>query len=393
VREVAEASILRRSDVQKILRAMIEGGVSVAEPTVDFEGVRYLKVEEAAEESSSTVNEALSLMESAGFLLSEPVASLFVCPKCGSHKLMIQLSCPACGSVRVEKASMIEHMSCGYVDREEKFMIGGELKCPRCGRMLRGLGVDYRRLGIMAVCSACGGRFPAPVRKYMCSRLHTFEENEAGILQVKAYRLNPAKRSIIESEIIDFRLILEGVSGGGWIFQAPAVLKGRSGVEHRFAFAVWGEGKNPSKDPPDVLADMLVSDGEVDSNQVFASLAKIFDVKPWESLLIAVPRVSESARMVARSYDVNVIEAEGASQLKEKVAAAIFECMGRREKEALRMEVEALREAVRELEEQEVMPENVRRGLADLDRRFFEGEIGLEDYVRERKRLLEPAKT
>jgi len=35
------------------------------------------------------------------------------------------------------------------------------------------------------------------------------------------------------------------------------------------------------------------------------------------------------------------------------------------------------------------MPESVRRGLADLDRQFFEGKIGLEDYMKRRKRIME----
>lgn len=389
----AETSILRRSEAQKVLRAMAEGMLAVAEPTVDFEGgVRYLKVEELAEASSSTVNRLLDEMESAGFLRSEAVASLAVCPKCGSHKLILQLSCPACGSARVERAPMIEHMACGHVDREERFRGDGELKCPKCGKTLRGIGVDYRRLGTLTVCLACGGRFPAPMKRYTCSRLHTFEEAEAAIRHVKACRLNPAKKSFVEGEIIDFQSILKGIAGKGWVFQAPAVLKGRSGVEHQFAFAIWSDGREPSRNHPDVLAEALVSEGEVDSSQVFASLAKIFDVKPWESLLIAVPKVSERARVVARSYDVNVVEAEEVAQLKDKVAIALSESMKRREKDALKMEVEALKEALKELGEprgEQAMPESVRRGLADLDRQFFEGKIGLEDYVKRRKRIME----
>jgi len=390
-----EASILRRGEAQRVLRAMIEGRLAVAEPTVDFEGVRYVKVEELAEAASSTVNTLLDEMESAGLLLSEAVASLAVCPKCGSHKLIIQLSCPACGSARLEKAPMIEHMRCGYVDREETFKSDGELKCPKCGKTLKGVGVDYRRLGTLTVCTACGGRFPSPMKRYTCSRLHTFEEAEVAIRHVKAYRLNPAKRGFIEGEIIDFQSILKKAAGEGWTIQAPAVLRGKSGVEHHFAFAVWNEGRDPSRNPPDLLADALVSEVEVDSNQVFASLAKIFDVKPCESILIAVPKASEKARMIARSYDIKIVEAEKVAKVEELVTAAISECMKRREKDSLRMEVEALSEALRELGEpcgeRAAIPESVRAGLAELDRQFFEGKIGLEEYVRRRKKLLEPA--
>ena len=390
----AGASILRRGEAQKVLRAMAEGSLAIAEPLIDFEGgVRYLKVEELAEAPPSAINPLLDELESAGLLLSEVVASLAVCPKCGSHKLILQLSCPACGSARVERAPMIEHMSCGHVDREERFRSGSELRCPKCGKTLRGIGVDYRRLGTLTVCPACGGRFPAPTKRYMCSRLHTFEEADAAIHHVKAYRLNPAKKSFVEGEMIDFQSILKEVAGRGWLFQAPAVLKGRSGVEHQFSLAIWSEGREPSRDPPDILADALVSEGEVDSSQVFASLAKIFDVKPWEGLLIALPKVSERARMVARSYDINLVEAEEAAQLRDKVVAALSECMKRREKDALKMEVEALSEALEELgeprEERETMPEGIRRGLADLDRQFFEGKIGLEDYVKRRKEIME----
>jgi len=190
----AETSILRRNETQRVLRAMAEGRLAAAEPTIDFDG---------------------------GVLLSEAIVSLAVCLKCGSHKLMLQLSCPACGSARVEKAPMIEHMNCGHVDEEERFRSDGELKCPKCGKTLG---------GTLTVCLACGGKFPALMKRYTCSRLHIFEEAEAVIRRVKAYRLNTAKKSFVESEIMDFQSILKRVAGKGWLFQAPAVLKERNGV-------------------------------------------------------------------------------------------------------------------------------------------------------------------
>lgn len=392
---VAEKSVFRKEEAQKILKAMVDGMVKVAEPLFDFEGgVRYPKLEEATGLSAETLNSALEELKSAGCLTSETVSALALCPKCGSYKFALQISCPMCGSPKLERAVMIEHLTCGYVGGEKDFTVGGSLTCPRCRKTLKAIGVDYRRLGNLYRCLGCNATFPQPKRTYICSDGHAFEEDEALIREIGIYRLNPAKRALIERETLDFSLLLREIAEG-WHCQSPAVIRGKSGVEHRFAFAIWADGSDPSRDAPEVLAEVIVSDAKVDSDRTLASLAKILDVKPREGLLMVMPKLDNKGRMLANSYDVHVVEAEEASELMEKAGGALEEALKRRQKDALRMEAEALRDVLRELgviyeggKVEAQLQETVKKSFAELDHLLFEGKIGLDEYIRRRKRIL-----
>ena len=341
---MAEASaVFRRGEVQRLLRAIRDGEVEVIEPTLNYEdGVGYPALREITGASAEALESALKELSMVGCLTSEVVNNIAVCPTCGSHRLMVQIRCPTCGSPDLKRGVMIEHLSCGFLDTEENFRKGVQLVCPRCGRTLKAIGVDYRRPGVLYKCSNCGGMSPSPKKRCTCSGGHAFDEDELALREIRAYEPNPAKRALIERETVGFESLLKDLAGKGWHGQAPITLLGKSGIEHEFALALWAGESDPTKEPPDVLADMYASDAEVNSTMVLAFFAKTMDVEPKERVLIAMPRLDKKGNILAKSYNMHVVEAETATELKEKARNLLLSMVQKRERETLKAEAEEL---------------------------------------------------
>jgi len=108
--------VFRKDVVQRILRAIKNGELKFLEPTVNYEfGVEYLKLKELGlgqDEALFTLNDLCE----AGILAGEIVCNLAVCPYCRSHRLFLQLHCPTCGSARLSKGAVIEHLLCGHLE-------------------------------------------------------------------------------------------------------------------------------------------------------------------------------------------------------------------------------------------------------------------------------------
>ena len=346
---MAESSIFRREDVQKLLRALRDGRIQSIEPLVEKAEVKYPSVEEETGLHGKALRDLLDELSKIGILMREVYENRVVCPVCGSHLLAIQLSCPTCGSPKLISGSVIEHLTCGYLDLEEGFRKGELLVCPKCGRTLKAIGVDYRKPGVMYKCGGCGKFSSSPRRRYTCSEGHVFEEGDALIGEICVYKLNPEKRSIIERETLELKPIIDELVRGGWRGEIPAVLRDESGVEYEFKFALWAPG-NEVRVRPDVVADVYVSDGDVEPTVVFAFFAKTIRFLPGDKILVVMPRLDGKAREYARSFNVSVVEAESPSKLMEGLRSLLLDIASKRSRKMLEDEAKALEGILRELE-------------------------------------------
>jgi predicted RNA-binding Zn-ribbon protein involved in translation (DUF1610 family) len=347
---MAEAlPIFRREEVQRLLRALRDGKIEVLEPKFEGEhGISYPAAADVTGASADEIESILNELSSREVLSSSVVDNIAACPTCGSFRLMIQMRCPTCGSPNLLRGVMIEHLTCGHLDLEENFKTGGQLICPKCGKTLKTIGVDYRRPGVLYKCLSCGGISPNPRKRYTCTSGHSFEEDDLIIREVKSYKLNPAKRWLIEKETIELKSILEKFNNV-WRFEAPATIRGQSGAEHEFSFALWlneeaGGGK------PDVIAELNMHEKEVSLIQVLAFQAKAIDVEARQKIFMAMPRLDAKGRLLAGSYGMYVIEVRTAQELQEKVANVLQQIISEREKEALKFEAEKLEKILEEIE-------------------------------------------
>ena len=95
---------------------------------------------------------------------------VYLCPKCQhSHILFVEV-CPNCKTSDIQSQSVIHHFRCANVSPESTYMVDGMLKCPKCGKYLRHIGVDYDRPTDIYICNNCTHHFTTPDMNAVCTR-------------------------------------------------------------------------------------------------------------------------------------------------------------------------------------------------------------------------------
>ena len=99
--------------------------------------------------------EVLDILETGDekdLLTGEFVDGVHLCSNCSSAFINYREICPKCSSKDVFSQNTIHHFICGNVGPEKDFMVQGKLKCPKCDRLLRHIGVDYDKPSVIIEC-------------------------------------------------------------------------------------------------------------------------------------------------------------------------------------------------------------------------------------------------
>lgn len=327
----AIADIVRSEKVQRVLRALKNINVDIIEPKVEFkDGITY-PIFDATVGSPEDIRESLFLLCEAGILTPEVMDNIAVCPHCQSHRLMIRAQCPSCGSSKLVRGRMIEHLTCGHIDFEEKFKSEEGLFCPNCRKPLGRLGVDYRVFSSLYKCLSCRSAFSDPKMEHLCSNGHVFSENDLMICSVMSFKVNPEKRVLIERLTFDVEAILKPIRDAGLPVKSPVALYGRSGVKHEFSFAVWKSDDTP----PIIVGSVHLSDKAASAADVLALWAKATDAGVQYKILVTPSGIDKDGRSLAEAYGMGVIENKDprtvAAKVRDYVMKAISENLQKEE--------------------------------------------------------------
>ncbi|MBX5326401.1 MAG: hypothetical protein ACQXXH_00625 [Candidatus Bathyarchaeia archaeon] len=297
--------------VQVFLSKFLSGEITKLEPVYDLEhGYRYPLVEKILGDPAK-VEEFLKRLADTGVLNKELYDKTLYCPKCGSAKVSIHYNCPYCKSFNVEKSALIEHVTCGYIDTEQRFREGKKLVCPRCHKELTNVGVDYEKAGVWCTCSDCGKSFDIAVPSHFCRDCHfTFTFEDAVFKDFYVYTLSPEaekEASLGWTMIAPIRQFLETK---GFKVETPGFLKGKSGASHIFDITAFK--KSTEKDL--MVIDVATAAEEVTEQPVIALFAKIYDVAPENAYLIAIPKINENGKKMAGLYNIKLVEAKNQNE-------------------------------------------------------------------------------
>jgi CheY-like chemotaxis protein len=93
-----------------------------------------------------------------------------LCPNCSSHKINFREVCPRCASLDIHIQNVLHHFSCGYVGPADDFQgdIPEQLRCPKCNKELRHIGLDYEKPTRTFVCADCRFVFNEPDIQFNC---------------------------------------------------------------------------------------------------------------------------------------------------------------------------------------------------------------------------------
>lgn len=117
---------------------------------------------------------------------------IHLCPKCFGSHLFYMETCPQCGSSNLKDEPVLHHFRCANISPESSYAYGGELRCPKCHRFLRHIGVDYDRPSNVYNCRQCNHAFMHTRMKVYCSTCNSkFSPAELLANDIYTYEYTP----------------------------------------------------------------------------------------------------------------------------------------------------------------------------------------------------------
>ena len=125
-----------------------------------------------------------------GVLRKKVFDKIHRCPQCLSPQINFRETCPQCRGIDFQISEMYHHFPCGYVGKAQDFNVADseELRCPKCSRILRHIGLDYEKLIRSSHCRSCGVDFSIPGVRCVCLQCRKdFEPQEAVMEEIHIY--------------------------------------------------------------------------------------------------------------------------------------------------------------------------------------------------------------
>jgi predicted RNA-binding Zn-ribbon protein involved in translation (DUF1610 family) len=197
--------------LKESLNMFLGGDIKEITPKFDpAHGYRYPEVETLVKGNFQKSLSFLEELTRAGILKRTLYDTVLFCPKCGSPHLSLRYKCPFCGSYDVGTTSLIEHVHCGNIAREEEYQKGAKMVCPKCHMTIRSE-KDIRRVGFWYKCDSCGRNFEVPNMVLFCRMCkESFEHTEVKRVNVYSYSLQDLlKKKLAKVMGIYFLLRLE----------------------------------------------------------------------------------------------------------------------------------------------------------------------------------------
>ncbi len=314
------------NQADNILSKLEANKVSILEPIFDTE-IGYTYRDLGNELDLHEQLEILHNFERIGLVTSAMFESVLSCPGCRSTKFSVQLHCTVCNSSNITKGAVIEHLVCGNIDFDSKYEKEQEsnvLNCPKCGKKLKAIGVDYARPGTFCKCLNCKALFPQADGFYRCLNCKK-ESNliELDELQLMRYVVDLEKSS--RHLFAQSRLLLQVAETLATEFGikaiSPGKIRGLSNVEHVFDLLILDKDTNE----PILAADLVVPDDKNNSSQltgirVLAFYAKCLDANYSTSnvikkIIVTGSELDGQAMDLAAAYGITVVHAREHTEL------------------------------------------------------------------------------
>jgi hypothetical protein len=269
----------------------------------------------------------LHQLEKAGFVTSELHETILRCPECESTRFSTQLSCTVCKSSNVTRGAVIEHLTCGNIDFDTKYGSQGTntFVCPKCGKRLKAIGVDYARPGIFYSCLHCKALLPQAENAHICLNCtKKWSEAELKELQLMKYTIDLEKTSkyLVRDQL--FALVAEMLYfKHGIKAESPGKLKGLSKVEHTFDLLV----THYEKGEPMLVADLMLEDKNntrITSVKILAFYAKCLDsnystTNVIRKILVTQSELAVEAKELALAYGITIFQTTDPEELTSQI--------------------------------------------------------------------------
>jgi hypothetical protein len=290
---------------QDFLRNLIKKGILELKPALNKVGIHYAEAEETWKNADSIqVKSIIQSLEKKGALKSQFIDRALICPDCSSPEVYTKYACPKCNSHNVEYTELLEHMKCGYIGSNDKFMKDSFLVCPNCQTKLSEV-LQYRVIGNCYQCEKCEYRFDKPDVIHICQRCgRNFTYQEAKYIKIFAYKITEETVNALRGDLPVLGTIKKILSDKGFKVQLHPLITGTSGVKHTFDILA---EKNEAR----IIIDISITGNK---NDMISLFGKKLDVNPTKALIIDLSNLDELTQL-GKVYDITVLKTADTNNL------------------------------------------------------------------------------
>ncbi len=307
--QVAQDGTANAPEMQSLMQKMVEQGVYTITPKIDTMKISYpLLTSVFPEKSESEIKYFLDKLVANKMLIPKLLDKIIVCPTCKSSSVYSKYNCPRCSSFDIGKASIIEHVRCGYTGSKERFVREDSLVCPKCKGVVSE--VDYRTIGTSFECNSCRSRFEAPRMSHKCySCEDVFTYREARYEPVLEYSLTEETKRTLAKGSVPLASVAKILRDSGFDVSLRADLIGKSGAVHTFDICA-------RRGTQLIVANFTFEPKEED---IIGLFAKKYDIDPTITLLIALTPASKEQEAVSKAYGVKILSSGSFDSIGEEI--------------------------------------------------------------------------
>jgi hypothetical protein len=180
--------------------------------------------------------EFLKKLESMGIVKSKEGKPIIICPICKKFIFLLRFICSYCKSLDIKSGQAIEHDLCHNIDFEDKYQMASDdsLKCNKCNKLLKAIGVDYSKINIFK-CIDCNGISSYPEQQYICVSCGLINsKTELLISNLFDYSICESKLNTLINNLEYLLPVVEELDRLGIKSIYPATTGGISGMTHNF---------------------------------------------------------------------------------------------------------------------------------------------------------------
>jgi hypothetical protein len=304
--------------VQQILNFLVKETIEL-KPVFDQQYMcRYPEIEQTTGLHPNEVPDILDKLAMYKMIDAHFYERIPICDKCTSANILIKFVCTHCKSSSITKHRAVEHVPCGYLDIEDKFRNENNVICPRCNTVLHSIVAPYVKISKgWFFCGECSKRSQEPLVRFSCRECDNMMSiSDVSFTNVYSYALN---ENADLSSIIMLEPITKTLENLGYHAEAPGSIIGKSGISHTFDIVCRQLENNKS-----LIINLARSNVIVSEEHVIRLFASAVDVNADNSIIIAIPAVTEAAERLANQYGITIVQASDTTSVSEKLQKMIL---------------------------------------------------------------------
>lgn len=240
------------------------------------------------------------------------------CSTCRSTSLRLEVLCPSCRGTDLTRVDLVVHYECGFVGGIEDFSTSQGMldKCPKCGKPLKRVGIDYGRPGLGFRCQRCGAIFQYPLTNLVCDKGHSTSLDK---IQIERYPVFTVSSELWKTrQMVELLQTLQAdlKASLGLSVDILDLVRGKSGMTHLIHMLVRSGSKLVAVEFLDLDSEMM---------DAMSVVSKAVDLGIHFIVVVSEERASDLRRILHPSY-FSVIPAKrlSAEDIRDALLESVY---------------------------------------------------------------------